>query len=179
MPVPNYDPVAGSPGHTTGTGTSGGSGYTNDVDPIAGQPKNATPRPTKPGKTRGDNGGGNNDGFWIWSGTTWVWLGKGGAQSASDAYSVGGFTGFSNPDEANKARADYTNALGKNPFGNAFDTKLSYTPFGLQGSGQQFGGGGGAFGAPMMGRQTDQLTPQLEQLRMQRITQAYPMFGGR
>lgn len=174
--VPNYNPTAGSylPDSTS---SSGGSGYTNDVDPVTGTPAGATDKPKQAGKIRGDSGGGNDNGWWVWTGTNWVW--KTNTMSLTDAYAVGGFTGFSTPDEANKARADYTNALGKNPFGNAFDTKLSYTPFGLQGRQGGYGGGGGAFGTPMTGRQSDQLTPQLEQLRMQRITQAYPMFGGK
>jgi hypothetical protein len=38
--------------------------------------------------------------------------------------------------------------------------------------------GAGAFGAqPMQGARSDTLVPQLEQIRMQRMVQAYPQFG--
>lgn len=62
------------------------------------------------------------------------------------------------------------------PDAGAFGVQPTYTPFGLR---PNMPGGGGAFGAPMNSRASDSLTPQLEQIRMQRMMQAYPQFGGK
>lgn len=72
---------------------------------------------------------------------------------------------------------DYQNSLNPKDNGGAFSTPPpAYNPFSLSKSGTGMGGGMGAFGGASYGSNT--LTPQLEQIRMQRVTQNYGRRGG-
>lgn len=169
-------------------------------DPNAGPPvydpsANTRPgKPTEPGSANGDFGGGNGYGFWSWSDTSkdWVWVdpyanAQAGATAAhnnpnANVSTPAGGAFHSNTGLEGGAGSFY-NAQNDIPyvssgaFGDKYSSNLSYTPFGLQGN-NGFGGGMGAFGTqPKMN--SDQVVPQLEQVRMQRMMQAYPQYGGK
>lgn len=77
-------------------------------------------------------------------------------------------------EEEARINAEQNAPIGPTEIPGAFGSP-SYRPFSLQRSLPQTGAFGGQQ-APMGGR-SDTLVPQLEQIRMQRMVQAYPQFG--
>jgi hypothetical protein len=74
-----------------------------------------------------------------------------------------------------QATYDYHQA-NPNPNGDQYNTNLQYQPFGLSPSRTPGPYGGGASQGAFL---SDQLVPSLEQVRMQRLLQAYsPNYGG-